>query len=1134
MSLVPILKVVSVLVPKASLTLILGDITSFELKPGMYVRVPIDDTEATSLPGEFRDFCLAQVIELPTEQKTVMVQFFRPQPDHQLQPGQGEVQLQHLRRCAVPAQASFIHCKTHKRGRVLIPCQWNFVSGQYQMYYAQVGDEVQIISEAEMCVAENEQSPDPCQQLLDYEFHSPVWKFKRDQLVEGYAELQTATYGIEELVGARIMLLSHQAETIARVLGDRTCRYLLADEVGLGKTIEACVILKGLRRRLTDLKALIIAPSSLIRQWCSELSLKFWLEFPILQGTLAPDFKVDGPGLIISHEALSGDTGLWAWLQRHSWDLMIVDEAHNLRKQPILYERVHSLSKQIERVLLLSATPVQRRADEYLQLLKLMHPAHYDLVNEEQFGKMLETQGIIRQKIAYLARALTPSDFDFDEFQEEMEPVLGALSQDSILKQLATKVKKEDRDRGLQAAIETLQYISHNYRIESRVIRNRRASLQLELPVRRVSTEYAYTPDTTEAEVFTSLQNYVTVCLNAHAGATSAITYGYTLFQAAASSPMALLDLLQARRAVMNSSTKQHQLGGLQAFDQEDTLLERLIWQVQRWEEETVALLSSLPQRTTPPDLPHRLVQVLRAIYQVMRQPSTKILVFSAWTSTLHYLDEKLSKIYGRQALAQFNTAFSAEELQANVDRFQSEEQCRIMLTDESGGEGRNFQIADIIVHVDLPWTPAQIEQRIGRVDRLGRTGEVLSIVPYAQNTIEADLFQLWQQAFALFEASMSGLEIVLEDVQNQIAAALVQSVHTGLAELLPSLIRSAQELREAVEEERYFEEGAINQRLRQDFDDIGERYRDGEVLREALLSWATLAGLSHHYNPKTHVVRFDPKEFNQKSLHNAGFINPPDMREALRRSGRIYNLVINGTFDRDLAVRREDFVFFAPGEVWTDTILNNALQAGRGRCCAIQRNVPDLQEEWRGFALFFRLMVDLRPLYAAGFHPSHLLRAQGYLYSPTHTLYVGADGNRKPPKVVVQSLKRPFHKEADLHLGQRSGAYPPLRTFKEMYPLEEWVPLVTRTLEIAEKALADEFAFMQEHAEEAAMLYAQNAAGQRAAKRWLTGQEDVSHAPEILEYEAISQALVAGIARPLWQLESVCFWILKAGTHAR
>ena len=158
------------------------------------------------------------------------------------------------------------------------------------------------------------------------------------------------------------------------------------------------------------------------------------------------------------------------------------------------------------------------------------------------------------------------------------------------------------------------------------------------------------------------------------------------------------------------------------------------------------------------------------------------------------------------------------------------------MLTDESGGEGRNFQIADQVVHVDLPWTPARVEQRIGRVDRLGRTGTVLSIVPFARGTLEEDLFRLWHDAFKLFEQSMSGLEIVLEDIQDKIGNAFAQSPTEGLADLLAEMKRSAKRLREQVEEERYFEEGSIDYRRRSEFEQIAERYRDGELLRREAL----------------------------------------------------------------------------------------------------------------------------------------------------------------------------------------------------------------------------------------------------------------------------------------------------------
>jgi ATP-dependent helicase HepA len=110
---------------------------------------------------------------------------------------------------------------------------------------------------------------------------------------------------MEDLVGSRVMLLAHQAEVVARVLGDPKCRYVLADEVGLGKTIEACVILKGLQHRNPDIKALIIAPDSLVTQWKNELDQKFWLKFPIVTVKSKIPEDIPNPGCIISIEDLA-------------------------------------------------------------------------------------------------------------------------------------------------------------------------------------------------------------------------------------------------------------------------------------------------------------------------------------------------------------------------------------------------------------------------------------------------------------------------------------------------------------------------------------------------------------------------------------------------------------------------------------------------------------------------------------------------------------------------------------------------------------------------------------------------------------------------------------------------------------
>jgi ATP-dependent helicase HepA len=412
----------------------------------------------------------------------------------------------------------------------------------------------------------------------------------------------------------------------------------------------------------------------------------------------------------------------------------------------------------------------------------------------------------------------------------------------------------------------------------------------------------------------------------------------------------------------------------------------------------------------------------------------------------------------------------------------------------------------------------------------------VTSIVPYARGTLEEDLFKIWQEAFQLFEQSMSGMEIVLEDIQDQIIEALERSTHTGLANLLPQMKRTAEQLRSEIEEERYFEEGSVDYRRRAVFTEISNKHRDGERLRKALLGWAEMAGLEHSYDSQMRLVVFDPTRFNVKSIQNAKFARPPDMREALRRSGREHDLVLRGTFDRGLAVRREDLIFFAPGETWTDALLTNALEADRGRCAAVLRYTTELEEDRHILALMYRLSIDPRPLYLAGYHPTHLFRAQGYLEQPTYCLYVSTDGEIiTSSSPLVQIIQRPFAKNRDIHLGKRGSQMsdiPPIQSFKRLYSRSKWQAVLDAMFESAEKHMCQELSFMTELAEEARDAFARSASGQRAARRWLTASEDVSRADDIREYESVSDCLVEGIAQPIWQLESACFWILRPGTR--
>lgn len=1074
--------------------------------PGMYVRVP-RDTKETPLAGEFRDFWLGQVLELDPTGDTAVVQFLAPLDEHRMKPLKECFPLDLLTRCAIAPQARFIERATKKWGQVLVPCDAQFTSGKLRKYFVEIGGAVTQIAENDLFVGYHDQAPDPAHQLCSYEFHHPLWQIRRDRLIERYAALQTATFGIEELVGARILLLSHQAEVIARVLGDLEVRYLLADEVGLGKTIEACVVLKGLTRREPKLKTLIVVPAGLVRQWYNELNSKFWIKFKRANAPTG-DFDVGPPGVIVAHGDLAERDSLWRWLDRQSWDLLIVDEAHHATRDPLLYERLHALSNKSARCLLLSATPVERRATEYLSLLKLINPAHYDSLTSKAFDQMLAAQAKVRSTIAYLTKALNPDEFDPVEFEEEMARLVETLKHDSTLADLAGQVKPDAADGGLHAAREAIQYVAENYRLESRVIRNRRANLQVELPVRRLSIDYAYTPSPRENDTLASLHDYARGLLRNRADLPQNTVFCQQLFHAAFSSPGALIKLLN--------------LGPAGDAGRRETVMRH----AELWDQEAATVLEGEVQGMAPEDTADRLVRVMRAIREALVDPHVKVLVFSAWDLTLDRLYRALVKRYGKKAVAIFKLGMDPKELEVEVDRFQAEESCRILLSDESGGEGRNFQVATGIIHVDLPWSPSRIEQRIGRVDRLGRTGTVLSIVPFAQETLEHDLFRLWQDAFHMFESSISGLEIVLEDVQDQVTKAFTQSTSEGLANLLPKLVKEAADLRAQVEEERYFEQGAVNYRRRTEFEEISVKYSDGEALRVPLMRWADMMGLPHQYYPESHLAFFDPNDINREHVNNAKVAHAPTMAEALRRSRHPEDNQLQGTFDRLLAVRREDIVFFAPGEDWTDMILRHALQADRGACSAISRIVDGIDEEWHGFEFFYRLMVDPRPLFAEGYDPAQLLRAQGYHGATTRRLFVSAEGGLLNPSEPIVALIKQSTSGTITHMGQRGGGAPLLR-FKRMYPPRKWRAIVERALSVATEGIQAELGLAQTLAKEAEADFALTVSGQHAANRWRYGNKTHEGAREIQDFERVSRALIRGIAKPLCQLESIRFVML-------
>lgn len=229
----------------------------------------------------------------------------------------------------------------------------------------------------------------------------------------------------------------------------------------------------------------------------------------------------------------------------------------------------------------------------------------------------------------------------------------------------------------------------------------------------------------------------------------------------------------------------------------------------------------------------------------ILDDETCKLVVFTAHNATLVQFLKLFNMRYadmGIHAVA-FGKHMDRDELEDSVYAFQNNPACRVIICDETGGEGRNFQNASQIIHLDLPWNANALEQRIGRLDRLGRDPnmDVLSVVLYADTSVEEQLFHIWKDGMKLFEQSLSGLEIITGELNELIVDALLDDYYTGLTNAFDDILEQAEEMRESVEDEQDFDLGATLYRpLSQGIDNVLGIYasEDDNLFATAMMGW--------------------------------------------------------------------------------------------------------------------------------------------------------------------------------------------------------------------------------------------------------------------------------------------------------
>ena len=412
----------------------------------MYVRCPIDHDMINP-----RDFLMGQITKIDSFADIVEIAFndpFNYRVYYDNFPKTAPLPTSMVQRCQFFVGSIVLYEKEKYK---VVSCVKK--EDEFYDYYIE-----NLYDKSLICVPENRITApftvgkvDPASQLQHYEFQNPCWLFGRSIVTKTMNVLDNSIMGFKELAGCKIFLMPHQLKSIMRCLQEEVCRYMLADEVGMGKTIEAASILKVFFSRHSDVNALIVVPGSLLEQWKTELFLKF----DLYEG------KNENNNFITFAEL---ETASDQECKKH-WDFTIIDEAHRLLRYKAYYDAFHRLSRNTDNLLLLSATPVQQKRSDYLDLLRLILPEKYDSCTKEQFDELVEKQGNITKAAAMVLSNIEDLDeairdsleaeedpHDNEDSEDFYEDILSGFKKlykivgDEMLKEMYEKADFDDED----------------------------------------------------------------------------------------------------------------------------------------------------------------------------------------------------------------------------------------------------------------------------------------------------------------------------------------------------------------------------------------------------------------------------------------------------------------------------------------------------------------------------------------------------------------------------------------------------------------------------------------------------------------------------------------------------------------
>lgn len=603
-------------------------------------------------------------------------------------------------------------------------------------------------------------------------------------------EIEQLTNDLVSLGESRVDIKPHQVSVVHRVITNYPHRFLLCDEVGLGKTIEAGMILKELRARGSAERTLIIVPPNLIRQWQFELKSKFNETFSVINKDTVRYLRntqafQDNPFLLYDSVIVSSawvSSPHWAKLAAEvAWDMVIVDEAHHARvhrsgrrrSETHLYRAVRDLAApdafSKRAALFLTATPMQLDSGELYSLIELLDPALFP--TEEHFNEhRSELPGLNR-----LVQELTEGGFPTANDDPDL-----VVTRVAAWLAIDDEVAAERLRAGQDSVNKLCSELSAKHLLSEVLIRNRKKVVGGFMP----RQAHRWQVELTEGErrALNAVEAYVRQgYARAERTNDAAVGFVMVIFQKLmASSIRALRTSLDRRRERLEKSAgapslkrnTKAMIPDIEDQLENDEFISTLLDQVAAADAQEAAdlkVLVELLDSVRTDSKADTLVQQLQELERIEEAP--KVLLFTEFRETQEYLRRRVKAIGWDVQL--FHGQLKPEAKDAAVEAFRTSTRPSILLSTEAGGEGRNFQFCYLLVNYDLPWNPMRVEQRIGRVDRIGQANTVQVFNFWVKGTVEERVLDVLERRINIFEETVGGLDPILGDAERDLTKIL-------------------------------------------------------------------------------------------------------------------------------------------------------------------------------------------------------------------------------------------------------------------------------------------------------------------------------------------------------------------------